>query len=106
LSLLFDRLCALIETNDVLISEHGYEELADDHLTVKELIAGASEGTIVEEYLDYHKGPCLLLLQRDLAGNPIHAVWGIPKHQEKPAVLITAYRPDPKRWDQSYTRRF
>lgn len=102
---LFNRLCALIEKDEVLISEHGYEELSEDHLTAKEIIAGVSVGTIVEEYLDYHKGPCLLLLQRDLSERPIHAVWGIPKNKENPAVLITAYRPDPLRWDHSFTRR-
>jgi len=93
----FNRLLGLIKEGEVLISEHGYEELAEDHLTAKELITGASEGIIVEEYLDYHKGPCLLLLQKDLLGKPIHAVWGIQKNKVKPAVLITAYRPDPQR---------
>ncbi len=27
------------------------------------------------------------------------------KIQEKPAVLITAYKPDPLRWDETFTRR-
>ncbi len=102
---LFYRLCALIENGEVLISEHGYEELSEDLLTAKELIIGASTGIIIEEYLDYHKGPCLLLLQRDFSGNPINAVWGIPKGKDKPAVSVTAYRPDPRRWDPSYSRR-
>ena len=95
----------LIDESDVLISEHGYTELAEDNLTVKELISGIGKAKIIEEYLEYPKGPCLLLLQKDSCGNPIHAVWGIPKKQDKPAVLITAYRPDPLRWDKSFTRR-
>lgn len=69
----------IISTDRNSYSGQGYEEISEDHLTAKEFVAGASTGTIIEEYLDYHKGPCLLLLQRDCSGNPIHAVWGIPK---------------------------
>ncbi|MFO7882512.1 MAG: DUF4258 domain-containing protein [Kosmotogaceae bacterium] len=102
---LYDKLCKLIYEGDVLISEHGYTELAEDSLTAKEVISGIEKAKIIEEYPEYPKGPCLLLLQKDSCGNPIHAVWGIPKNQEKPAVLITAYKPDPLRWDKSFTRR-
>ena len=102
---LYDKLCKLIYEGDVLISEHGYTELAEDSLTAKEVISGIEKAKIIEEYPEYPKGHCLLLLQKDSYGNPIHAVWGIPKNQEKPAVLITAYKPDPLRWDKSFTRR-
>ena len=102
---LYDKLCKLIYEGDVLISEHGYTELAEDSLTAKEVISGIEKAKIIEEYPEYPKGPCLLLLQKDSYGKPIHAVWGIPKNQDKPAVLITAYKPDPLRWDKSFTRR-
>ena len=38
-------------------------------------------------------------------GDLIHVVWGIPKGYDSPAVLITAYRPDPDLWEEGYTRR-
>ncbi len=105
MSILYKKLCKLIDEGDVLISEHGYTELAEDSLTAKELINGIKKAKIIEEYLEYPKGPCLLLLQKGASGNPIHAVWGIPINQDKPAVLITAYKPNPLRWDKSFTRR-
>ena len=33
------------------------------------------------------------------------AVWGIPKESASPAVLVTAYRPDPERWSGDFNRR-
>jgi hypothetical protein len=33
---------------------------------------------------------------------PIHVVWGIPKGCKSPAVLVTAYRPDPEVWEEGF----
>ena len=93
-----DKVRLLVSAGQVRISEHGYDELAEDGLTVREVISGIVEGTVVEEYPNYPKGPCVLLLQKDKVGSPIHVVWGTPKDHDKPAVPITAYRPDPARW--------
>lgn len=68
---------------------------AEYALTARELLAGIPEAVVVEEYSNYPKGPCVLLLQKDRAGKPVHAVWGILRGQDKPAVLVTAFRPDP-----------
>ena len=100
-----EKVRALISAGEVRISEHGYDELAEDGLTAREVLGGIVEAVVVEEYPSYPKGPCVLLLQKDKAGAPIHVVWGIPKDHDKPAVLITAYRPDPGRWDESFMRR-
>jgi len=69
------------------------------------VIAGLGAAIAVEEYPTYAKGPCVLVLQRDGADKPLHVLWGIRSEQTEPAVLITAYRPDPDRWSTDFLRR-
>jgi hypothetical protein len=68
-------------------------------------VESAADAVVVEDYPDYPKGPCVLVLQKDRRGDVIHVVWGIPKGKASPAVLVTAYRPDPQRWEPDFLRR-
>jgi hypothetical protein len=102
---MLDRIIKLIQLGQVMISDHGYDELAADGLMVSDIVSTVNDSRMIEEYLDYAKGPCILVLQKDRNGKPVHAVWGIPKGKTSPAVLVTAYRPDPNRWENDFIRR-
>jgi hypothetical protein len=99
------RIVDLVQAGEILISAHGYDELAEDGILAGDVIAGVAAAVLVEDYPDYSKGPCSLVLERDRNGDPVHVVWGIPKGQTSPAVLVTAYRPDSARWMDDFLRR-
>lgn len=100
-----DAVRELVAAGEVRISEHGYDELSDDGISVRDLLDGLDSATVAEDYPTFPKGPTVLLLQFDGDNRPIHVVWGVPKGFTSPAVLVTAYRPDPAKWNEHFTER-
>jgi Domain of unknown function (DUF4258) len=97
------RVQMLVLRGEVEVSRHGLQELATDGILFADAIMGIASAKTVEDYPDFHKGSSVLALQRDSAGRPI--LWGIERNTVGPAVIVTAYRPDPRRWSEDFTRR-
>ena len=79
--------------------------MSEDGIRIRDVLAGPSSAVVVDDYLAFGKGPAVLALKSDLAGRPLHIVWGIPKRRMGPAVLSAAYRPDPVRWTDDFKKR-
>ena len=101
----FERIKELVERHEIKVSDHGYDEIAEDGIFIKDIIVDVNNGVVVEDYPEYPKGPCVLVLEKDRNARPIHVVWGIPKGPLSPAVVVTAYRPDVNMWTDNFTRR-
>jgi hypothetical protein len=99
------RVQELVARNEVRPSLHGFRELAADGILLDDLLGGIEAAVVIEDYFDATRGPTVLVLQMDSSGRPVHVVWGIRKDSPGPAVLVTAYRPDPLRWSPDFTER-
>lgn len=99
------RVQALVLRENVRVSDHGFDELRKDGILPSDAIAGVLTAKLIEDYPDRARGPSMLTLQRDANGQPLHVVWAIPVGEGGPAVLVTAYRPDPALWDEEFERR-
>lgn len=95
------QIIELVVAGDYKISDHALDALLDDDLERVDIADSVKESEALENYPDFGKGPAILLHQFATDGRVVHCVWGIPMGAKKPAVLITAYIPDPSRWDST-----
>jgi hypothetical protein len=99
------RIQTLVLSGDTHVTEHGFEELRKDGILLADAISGIAAAVVLEDYPERQRGPGILTLQHDAAGHPIHVVWALPANERRPAVLVTAYRPNPALWDSDFRTR-
>ena len=88
----------------IRVSDHADQEANDDRLSYDEIAASVMRGEIIEDYPQDRPYPSCLVYGENEKGEPIHSVWAY-NEGEGAAVLITVYRPDPRRWLDWRTRR-
>jgi hypothetical protein len=86
-----------IRNNRVRITDHADEEAEADKLSFDEIFLSVFQGEIIEDYPDDKPYPACLVYGHTFDGDPVHTVWAY-NEDNRWAVLVTAYRPDPRRW--------
>ena len=101
----FDRVRKLVQDDKIRVSQHAFRRFQTYGITSDDLLSSIGGAILLESYPHYYTGPSILVLQYDANGAPLHAVWGIETGTSEPAVLITAYRPDPALWTDDFRTR-
>lgn len=81
---------------------HALRAMVDDDLTLTEARETALNGETIERYPDDQPYPSRLMLAWR-GGRPIHVVVADQSETEK--IIVTAYRPEPERWDPTFRQR-
>ena len=95
------------ERGRVRYSDHTRDEMRDDEfgrIYDDDLYQALIAGEIIEEYPNDKPLPSCLVFGRNLAGRPIHAVYGYNSEFER-VVIITIYHPNPDLWIDYKKRR-
>jgi hypothetical protein len=93
-----------IRNQRIRITDHADEEVQADRLSFDEVFVSVFQGKVIEEYPDDKPFPSCLIYGDTFSGDPVHSVWAYNRENQW-AVLITVYRPDPRRWINWRTRR-
>jgi hypothetical protein len=86
-------------------TEHALDEIDNDGLAIEDIMAVAENGETIETYDNDKPYPSFLNLGW-ADGNikyPIHVVAAVDN--EKKIHVITAYKPSPFRWDETFKIR-
>ena len=94
-----------IQAQRVRLTVHGIKRMRDEQITLDDLLDRLEAAVVVEDYADAERGPSVLVRHTASQGHFIHAVWGMPLADPTNAHLVTAYRPDPSRWNNTLIRR-
>lgn len=92
-----DEIIEAIQLEQVRITDHADEEADNDELDIEDVLQSVFNGEIIEQYRDEKSYPRCLIYSQYRAQLPIHSVWEYNRATGW-AVLVTVYRPDPKRW--------
>ncbi len=92
-----EKIIEAICSSRVRITDHADEEAENDGLVFDEVYFSVMHGEVIEDYPNDMPYPSCLVFGESFGGDPIHTVWAY-NERNKWAVLITVYRPDPKRW--------
>ena len=88
----------------VRITDHADEEAQADGLSLDQVFDGVLRGEVIEDYPSDRPYPSCLVYGETSKSEPVHSVWAY-NEKSRWAVLITVYRPDPRRWIDWRTRK-
>jgi hypothetical protein len=96
------RIAEAVRKGYIRITDHADEEAVADQVSVQQALNGIGRGEIIEQYPNDKPYPSCLIYSE--CGGPLHSVWAYNENSSW-AVLITVYRPDPRRWTNWRSRK-
>lgn len=93
------RIC---NPENIEITLHAAKRLEQRGISIKDVISCILSGEIIEQYPDDYPFPSCLVLGYSIKNQHLHVVIG---SNMETIWVITAYYPDPHKWEEDYKTR-
>ena len=100
-ALLF-RIKSHAASGDLRITQHAQQEMAEDEISLDDVLDAIQDGEILEHYPEHRRGACCLVCGLTDKGRPLHIICTTAQPM---LILITAYEPRPPKWRTPRERR-
>ena len=91
------KITEAIGSGRVRVTDHADEEAEADRLSLDDVFTSVLGGEVIEDYPSDRPYPSCLIYWETPDKAHVHSVWAYNEVNQW-AVLITVYRPDPRRW--------
>lgn len=89
------RIKAQATADNFVVTLHAAEEMQDENITLKELLAAIASSALLENYPTFYRGSCCLVCGPGEKGRYIHVVCSTSRAE---LFIITVYQPKPPKW--------
>ena len=90
-----EQIRAQTVAENIRITQHAQQEMAEEDITLDEVLEAISTGEILENYPQHLRGPCCLLHGLTDEGRPLHIVCTTARPV---LIIITVYEPKRPKW--------
>jgi hypothetical protein len=102
LKVALEQIRAQAHIENIRITQHAQQEMAEEDITFDEVLEGIATGQILENYPEHRRGACCLLNGVTKKGRPLHIVCTTARPV---LIIVTVYEAKPPKWTTPTQRR-
>ncbi|MGH2355962.1 MAG: DUF4258 domain-containing protein [Chloroflexota bacterium] len=97
-----ERIRAQAADENLRVTQHAQQEMAEEEITLDEVLEAIASGQILEDYPEHRRGACCLLGGSTRDGRQSHVVCTTSRPV---LIIIPVYEPRPPKWVTPTQRR-
>ena len=97
-----EQIRAQADIENIRITQHAQQEMAEEDITLDEVLEAIFTGQILENYPEHRRGACCLINGVTKKGRPLHIVCTTARPV---LIIITVYEAKPPKWATPTQRR-
>ena len=99
---LLERIRLQAREDNFRLTQHAQKEMAEEDITLDEVLETIAQGMILENYPEHQRGACCLVHGFTQGNRPVHIVCTTA---QPILIIITVYEPKPPKWITPTQRR-